>query len=43
MEHLRKFELESEYLQAKDSFNYPNVSYVAEKDILHYMEKPKYE
>ena len=39
MNHLRKFELENDYLQAKDSFVYPNVSYVVEKDILHYMKK----
>ena len=43
MNHLRKFELENDYLQAKDSFVYPNVSYVVEKDILHYMKKSKYE
>ena len=42
MNHLRKFELENDYLQAKDSFVYPNVSYVVEKDILHYMKKSKY-
>ena len=42
MNHLRKFELETDYLQAKDSFVYPNVSYVVEKDILHYMKKSKY-
>ena len=39
MNHLRKFELENDYLQAKDSFVYPNVSYIVEKDILHYMKK----
>ena len=43
MNHLRKFELENDYLQAKDSFVYPNVSYIVEKDILHYMKKSKYE
>ena len=42
MNHLRKFELETDYLQAKDSFVYPNVSYIVEKDILHYMKKSKY-
>lgn len=42
MNHLRKFELENDYLQAKDSFVYPNVSYIVEKDILHYMKKSKY-
>ena len=43
MNHLRKFELENDYLQAKDSFVYPNVSYIVEKDILHYMKKSKYD
>ena len=43
MNHLRKFELENDYLQAKDSFVYPNVSYIVEKDILHYMKNTKYE
>lgn len=43
MNHLRKFELETDYLQAKDSFVYPNVSYIVEKDILHYMKKSNYE
>ena len=43
MNHLRKFELETDYLQAKDSFVYPNVSYVVEKDILHYMKNSKYD
>ena len=43
MNHLRKFELETDYLQAKDSFVYPNVSYIVEKDILHYMKNSKYE
>ena len=43
MNHLRKFELENDYLQAEDSFVYPNVSYIVEKDILHYMKKSKYE
>ena len=43
MNHLRKFELENDYLQAKDSFVYPNVSYIVEKDILHYMKNSKYE
>ena len=42
MNHLRKFELENDYLQAKDSFVYPNVSYIVEKDILHYMKNSKY-
>lgn len=42
MNHLRKFELETDYLQAKDSFVYPNVSYIVEKDILHYMKNSKY-
>ena len=42
MNHLRKFELENDYLQAKDSFVYPNVSYIVEKNILHYMKKTKY-
>ena len=43
MNHLRKFELETDYLQAKDSFVYPNVSYIVEKDILHYMKNSKYD
>ena len=43
MNHLRKFELENDYLQAKDSFVYPNVSYIVEKDILHYMKNSKYD
>ena len=43
MNHLRKFELENDYLQAKDSFVYPNVSYIVEKNILHYMKKSKYQ
>lgn len=43
MNHLRKFELENDYLQAKDSFVYPNVSYIVEKDILHYMKNTKYD
>ena len=43
MNHLRKFELETDYLQAKDSFVYPNVSYIIEKDILHYMKNSKYD
>lgn len=42
MNHLRKFELENDYLQAKDSFVYPNVSYIVEKNLLHYMKKTKY-
>lgn len=42
MNHLRKFELENDYLNAKDSFVYPNVSYIVEKDILHYMKNSKY-
>ena len=43
MNHLRKFELETDYLNAKDSFVYPNVSYIVEKDILHYMKNSKYD
>ena len=43
MNHLCKFELENDYLQAKDSFVYPNVSYIVEKDTLHYMKKSKYD
>ena len=43
MNHLRKFELENDYLQAKDSFVYPNVSYIVEKNLLHYMKNTKYD
>lgn len=43
MNHLRKFELENDYLQAKDSFVYPNVSYIVEKNILYYMKNTKYD
>ena len=43
MNHLRKFELENDYLQAKDSFVYPNVSYIVENNLLYYMQKTKYD
>ena len=43
MNHLRKFELENDYLQAKDSFVYPNVSYIVEKNLLYYMKNTKYD
>ena len=43
MKHLRKFELETDYLQAKDSFVYPTVSYIVEKGLSHYMKKSNYE
>jgi hypothetical protein len=43
MEHLRKFETENEYLEAKDDFVYPNVSYVVEGDLVHYMSASNYE
>ena len=43
MEHLRKFETENEYLEAKDDFVYPNVSYIVEGDLVHYMSASNYE
>ena len=43
MLHLRNFELENDFIQDKDNLVYPNVSYIAEKDILHYMKNKEYE
>ena len=43
MRHLCKFETENEYLEEKDNFIYPNVSYVVEGDLVYYMSASNYE
>lgn len=43
MENLRLFNSEEEYNLAKDTFVYPNVSYVTESEMIHYMKASNYE
>ena len=43
MRHLCKFETENEYLEEKDNFIYPNVSYVVEGNLVYYMSASNYE
>ena len=41
MKKLRKFEIEEQYLEIKDSLKYPSVSYTKDSKKVWVMEKPQ--